>query len=153
MPTIYSYHNNYFHHNHYQHLNNLSRGSISLMLLSELVCTDGADFDWTLYLPVMFHFCLMHFDNSKQIVGEHAKKLLLGLLYVLTVQSELFNLTEILLDSLPSIIDSQSVIFDRKYTTHVEGNPAAGGRLSSKLSTANCHYNYNFNSRVGFVKG
>lgn len=90
----------------------------------------------------------MNFDNSKQIVGEHAKKLLLGVLYVLTVQSELFNLTEILLDSLPSIIDSQSVIFDRKYTTHAES-----GWHRSKLSAANCHYNFNFNSRVGFVKG
>lgn len=118
------------------------------MLLAELVCSDGADFDWTPYLPVLFHFCLMNFDNSKQIVGEHAKKLLLGVLYVLTVQSELFNLTEILLDSLPSIVDNQSVIFDRKYTTHPES-----AWTRSKLSSANCHYNYNFNSRVGLVKG
>lgn len=118
------------------------------MLLAELMCTDGADFDWTSYLPVLFHFCLMNFDNSKQIVGEHAKKLLLGVLYVLTVQSELFNLTEILLDSLPSVIDNQSVIFDRKYTTLSEN-----AWTRSKLSSANCHYNFNFNLRMGFVKG
>lgn len=121
------------------------------MLLAELVCTDGADYDWMVQLPVLFHFCLIHFDNSKQIVGEHAKKLLLGVLYVLTVQCELFNLTDMLLDSLPSIIDSQSVAFDRKYTTHAENGV---GGLRSKLSVANCHYNFNFNnSRLGFVKG
>jgi hypothetical protein len=112
------------------------------MLLSELVCTDGADFDWTQHLPVLFHFCLMNFDNSKQIVGEHAKKLFMGILYVLTVQNELFNLTELLLDSMPNIVDNQSVIYDRKYTTHAEN------RMNSKLSAANCHYNYNFNARI-----
>lgn len=151
-PPIYSYHNNYMHHNHYQHLNNLSRGAISLMLLSELVCTDGADFDWNPYLPIIFHFCLINFDNSRQIIGEHAKKLFLGVIYVLTIQNELYHLTDFLLESTSSIIDNQSIIYDRKYTTTTTNLIVDTGARTQpnnmKLSSANCHYNFNFNARI-----
>ncbi|RNA38647.1 furry isoform X3, partial [Brachionus plicatilis] len=54
MP-LFSYHHNYLHHNHYFHFSNMQRGSVSLMLLSELVSNDGADFDWSQYLPILFH--------------------------------------------------------------------------------------------------
>ena len=147
QTSIYSYHNNYLHHNHYQHLNHLSRGGIAIMLLSGLVSTDGADFDWTAYLPVLFHFCLINFDNTKQMIGEHAKKLFINLIYILTVQNELYSLTDYLIESLDSIIDNQSIIFDRKYTSNnncTDNNQTAG----FKLSVGNCHYNYNFNTKI-----
>lgn len=117
-PHIYSYHNNYYHQNHYHHLNNLSRGGISLMFFTELFSTDGADFDWTSYLPFLFHFCLINFDNTKPIIGEHAKKLFLNILYTLTIQNELYALTDFVIESMDSIIDNQSIIFDRKYTNN-----------------------------------
>lgn len=151
---IYSYHNNYLHHNHYQHITNLTRGSISLMLLTELVCSDGADFDWTQYLPILFHFCLINFDNTKQLIGEHAKKLFLGIIYILTVQNELNYLTDYLVESTASIIDNQSIIFDRKYTTSgLVDSPSVilnnvYSTNVSKMGAANCHYNYNFNTKI-----
>ena len=155
MP-IYSYHNNYLHHNHYEHLSNLSRSSISLMLLSELVSKNGADFDWTSYLPILLHFCLINFDNTKQLIGEHAKKLLLSLLYVLTIQCELYSLTDYLLIEFNSIVDNQSIIFDRKYTNNNyidSANPTMNSIYNhsdhiGKLSVGNCHYNYNYNTKV-----
>ena len=154
-PHIYSYHNNYYHQNHYHHLNNLSRGGIALMLLSELLSTDGADFDWTPYLPFLFHYCLINFDNTKPIIGEHAKKLFLNILYILTVQNELYTLTDFLIESMDSIIDNQSIIYDRKYTTNnllesassLFSNAYSHGS-SVRLSPGNCHYNYNFNFRA-----
>lgn len=73
------------------------------MLLSELISTDGADFYWLPYLPVLLHMCLVNFDSARQLVGEqrraeHAKKLFMNILYVLTIQCELYELTDFLLD-------------------------------------------------------
>ncbi len=162
-PHIYSYHNNYYHQNHYHHLNNLSRGGIALMFFTELLCTDGADFDWTSYLPLLFHFCLINFDNTKPIIGEHAKKLFLNILYTLTVQNELYVLTDFIIESMDSIIDNQSIIFDRKYmnnnlmensnsifANNISNNNAFNSQQqnSTRLSPGNCHYNYNFNTRI-----
>lgn len=126
------------------------------MLLTEFVCNEGADFDWTQYLPILFHFCLINFDNTKQLIGEHAKKLFLGIIYILTVQNELYYLTDFLMDSINCIIDNQSIIFDRKYTTSnlVESPNIIINSIHntnnnlSKLSAANCHYNYNFNTKI-----
>jgi hypothetical protein len=152
-PHIYSYHNNYYHQNHYHHISMLSRGGIALMLFSELLSTDGADFDWTAHLPFLFHYCLINFDNTKPIIGEHAKNLFLNILYILTVQNELYSLTDFIIESMDSIIDNQSIIFDRKYTNNnlLESSSSIFSGLASsrvKLSPGNCHYNYNFNSRV-----
>ena len=149
---IYSYHNNHLHHNHYQHLSNVSRSSISLMLLSEIVSTDGPEFDWTQNLPVLFHYCLINFDNTKQIIGEHAKKLFLGLLRVICIQSEMYTLVDLITDD--SVFDAQSIVYDRKYTNNNcldSTNPVIAGLYNNgngKVSVGNCHYNYNFNTRI-----
>ena len=153
--SIYSYHNNYMHHNHYPHISNISRGSIALMLLCELIGTDGADYDWTPYLPILFHYCLINFDSTKQLIGEHAKKLFLNLIYTLTVQNELYSLTDFLIESIGSIIDSQSIIFDRKYTNNNYLNESLIAYSTNilnnnlaKYNSGNCQYNYNFNMRI-----
>ena len=153
---MHSYHNNVLHHNHYEHLNNLSRSSISLMLVSELVSTDGADFDWTPYLPIMFHTCFINFDNTKQLIGEHSKKLFLNTLYVLTIQTELYGLSDYLLGEFDSVLDNQSIVYDRKYTNnnYVDGTSLVMSSMYnqenrlSQLSVGNCHYSYNYNSNV-----
>ena len=123
------------------------------MLFSELMSTDGADFDWTAYLPFLFHFCLINFDNTKPIIGEHAKKLFLNMLYILTVQNELYTLTDYLIESMDSIIDNQSIIFDRKYTNNNVMDSASSifsvyNGQSTRITPGNCHYNYNFNTRI-----
>ncbi len=41
---------------------------------------------WSLYAPCLFHYFLISFDNSKQLVGEHSKKLFINILTILTVQ-------------------------------------------------------------------
>jgi hypothetical protein len=97
---------------------NLSRSHIALMLLTELIGADGADFDWLPYLPVMLHMCVVNLDSPRQLVGEHAKKLLMNTLYVLTIQCELHELTDLLLAKSDSVLDNQSIIFDRKYTSN-----------------------------------
>ncbi|CAF0877343.1 unnamed protein product [Brachionus calyciflorus] len=140
QAPVFSYHNNYLHHNHYQHINYLQRGTVALMLLTELVCNDGADFDWTQYLPILLHYCLINFDNTKQIVTEHAKKLFLSLIYILTVQNELYLLTDYLIESIGNIIDNQSIIYDRKYKS-----------VDSEFMNGSCHYNFNFNARINNV--
>ncbi len=139
----------------------MSRGGIALMFFTELFSTDGADFDWTSYLPFLFHFCLINFDNTKPIIGEHAKKLFLNILYTLTIQNELYALTDFIIESMDSIIDNQSIIFDRKYTNNnfIENSNAIfvnnsnnnafnQQQSSTKLSPGNCHYNYNFNTKI-----
>lgn len=128
------------------------------MLLTELLCTDGADFDWTPYLPILLHTCLTNFDNTKQLIGEHAKKLFLNILHVLTIQCELYELTEYLLNESHTVLDNQSIIFDRKYTNNNyvdSANPIMASMYNSAeianpstLSVGNCHYNYLYNSRV-----
>ena len=130
MP-LYSYHNNYLHHNHYFHFTNLQRGSVSLMLLSEIVSNDGADFDWSQYLPILLHYCLLNFDNARQLIGEHAKKLLTSLLFIITVQNELNFLTDYLIETFEHVVDTRSLIYDRKY--------------KPTDSDDQCFYNFNFN--------
>lgn len=124
------------------------------MLLSELVSTDGADFDWTPYLPIIFHTCFINFDNTKQLIGEHSKKLFLNTLYVLTIQTELYGLSDYLLGEFDSVLDNQSIVYDRKYTNnnYVDStNPVMSSMYNvenrlSQLSVGNCHYSYNYNS-------
>lgn len=154
---MHSHLNNYLHHNHYEHVTNLSRSDIALMLLSELISTDGADFDWTPYLSVLLHMCLVNFDSTRQLVGEHAKKLFMNILYVLTIQCELYELTDFLLTKFDTVLDNQSIIFDRKYTNNncvdsanplINGIYNASGNTGVRLSTGNCHYNYLFNPNV-----
>lgn len=92
----------------------LLRGNISIILLSELM-SDGADFDWTNYYATILHFCILTFDNSRALICEHAKKLFLNTLYVMSVQHEIFTLTDYLLENMSSIVDNQSMIYDRNY--------------------------------------
>jgi hypothetical protein len=161
QSPVFSFLNNYSHHIHYQHLTanvtHLTRGHISLMLLAELVCTDGADTDWSTYMPMLFHYCLVNFDNPKQLVCEHAKKLLLGLLYVMCVQNELHSLTDMLLDSMVFVVDNQSVIFNRIHTnTNLSGISSAHLLIdyANSISKSNpnaCHYGYYYNMRVAMA--
>ena len=76
-------------------------------------------------------------------------------MYILTVQNELYTLTDFLIESMDSIIDNQSIIFDRKYTNNnvMENsssifNTGFHNYGSVKLTSGNCHYNYNFNTRI-----
>ena len=122
---------NCFHHNHYQHLITLSRSNVALMLLGELMAADGVQHDWSPHLAVIVHICLVNLDSIKQLIGEHAKKLLLHTLLVVFAQhnhsgSGGNTLVDTLLASIDSIVDSRSIIYDRKYTM------------------GTCHYNYNF---------
>jgi hypothetical protein len=161
QSPVFSFLNNYSHHIHYQHLTanvtHLTRGHISLMLLAELVGTDGADTDWSTYMPMLLHYCLVNFDSPKQLVCEHAKKLLLGLLYVTCVQNELHSLTHTLLDSMVFIVDNQSIVFNRIHTnTNVSGSGAPHLLVDYANSIANfnpngCHYSYYYNMRVAMA--
>jgi len=127
------------------------------MLLTALLSTDAADFDWTAYMPILLHTSLLNFDNPKQLIGEHAKKLLLSLLLALTIQCGLPDLADQLLTASDSILDNQSIIHDRKYTNnnHVDSpNPIMASIYNQQadnsplLSVGNCHYNYLYNTRV-----
>ncbi len=145
LPVIYSYHRNYLHHNHYEHISNLSRSNIALMILTDLFGQDVVDSDyWCLYAPCLFHYCLIGFDNTKQLIGEHAKKLFINLLIVLSMQCGLNALNDQLNEATSAIIDTQSVVFDRKYTN----TSLIDSYKSSTNNNATCHYNYNFRSNL-----
>ncbi len=127
------------------------------MLLTELLSTDAADFDWIPYMPILLHISLLNFDNPKQLIGEHAKKLLLSLMLTLTIQCNLPELTEQLIIANDSILDNQSIIYDRKYTNNNNvdsANPIMASIYNRQignnplLSVGNCHYNYFYNSSV-----
>jgi hypothetical protein len=152
IPIIYSYHKNHLHHNHYEHVSHLSRSHIALMILTDLFGQDavGSESDyWSLYAPCLFHYCLISFDNSKQLIGEHAKKLFINILTILSVQCGFNSLTDQLNDACDSIIDSQSIVFDRKFINNslIEMN-----KNQRNNNTATCHYNYNFRTNVSNLK-
>ena len=158
QSPIYSPLNNYSHHIHYQHVANLTRSHISLLLLAELASTNGADLDWSSYMPLLLHYAVLYLDNPRALVCEHAKKLILSLLYVLCVQNELDSLNNILLDTSCYVIDNHSIVFNRIYTNTNCSSGGSGTSTSSMLSEyANnlarynpnhCQYNYYFNVRV-----
>ena len=87
--------------------------NITIVLLTELMF-DGANYNWSQYYPQLLHYCILHFDNTKRLVCENAKKLFLNILYVICVQNELNSLSELLLDNIEYIIDNQSIIYNRK---------------------------------------
>lgn len=52
------------------------------MLLTDIVVDGIPDMDWTLNVPLMLHILFLGLDNTRPIVRDHCKKLLLNLLVI-----------------------------------------------------------------------
>jgi len=88
---------------------NFHRCNLAVILLSDLV-VDGLDLDchsvdWSVHMPLMLHIIFLGMDNSRPIVHEHCKQLLLNLLVVLGCHSDHLSVAGVLLNNKTNHLD------------------------------------------------
>lgn len=75
------------------------RCNVAVMLLTDIVVDGIPGIDWTLHIPLMMHILFLGLDNTRPIVRDHCKHLLLNLLVVLAEHSDHLSVARILLNS------------------------------------------------------
>ena len=68
------------------------------MLIADLI-VDCEVVDWTAHLPLMLHIIFLGVDNSRPLIHEHCKKLLLNLLLVLSAHNDHFTVAKVILSN------------------------------------------------------
>merc|ERR1719471_774397 len=84
-------------------ITNFHRCNLAMILLTELV-VDGLDLDchsvdWSVHLPLMLHIIFLGMDNTRPIVHQHCKQLLLNLLVVLGCHKDHLSVAGVLLNN------------------------------------------------------
>ena len=62
-------------------VNLLPRSSLALLLIGDLV-TSHVDIDWVVHLPLILHTALLGLDQSRMLVNDHCKRLIIHLLVI-----------------------------------------------------------------------
>ena len=90
-------------------ITNFHRCNLAMILLTELV-VDGLDLDchsvdWSVHMPLMLHIIFLGMDNSRPIVHQHCKQLLLNLLVVLGCHKDHLSVAGVLLNNKTNQLD------------------------------------------------
>lgn len=73
------------------------RCNVAVMLLTDVV-VDGVELDWSIHVPLMLHILFLGLDHqTRPLVHEHCKALLLNLLIILADHSDHLTVAQILL--------------------------------------------------------
>lgn len=67
-----------------------------MILLTDVV-VDSVDLDWSVHIPLMLHILFLGMDQSRNLINQHCKQLLLNLLIVLANHSDHLSVAQILL--------------------------------------------------------
>ena len=74
-----------------------SRCNLAVILLTDVV-VDSVDVDWSMHMPLMLHILFLGMDQSRNLINQHCKQLLLNLLIVLANHSDHLSVAQILLN-------------------------------------------------------
>ena len=90
-------------------ITNFHRCNLAMILLTELV-VDGLDLDchsvdWSVHMPLMLHIIFLGMDNTRPIVHQHCKQLLLNLLVVLGCHKDHLSVAGVLLNNKTNQLD------------------------------------------------
>ena len=90
-------------------ITNFHRCNLAMILITELV-VDGLDLDchsvdWSVHMPLMLHIIFLGMDNSRAIVHQHCKQLLLNLLVVLGCHKDHLSVAGVLLNNKTNQLD------------------------------------------------
>ncbi|GAB6027284.1 hypothetical protein CHUAL_001566 [Chamberlinius hualienensis] len=81
-----------------QPISGFHRCNLAVMFLTDVV-VDGLDIDWSVHVPLMLHIIFLGLDNSRPLVYEHCKKLLVNILIVLSAHDDHLMIARILLNN------------------------------------------------------
>ncbi|XP_044733095.1 protein furry isoform X3 [Chrysoperla carnea] len=104
-----------------QPISGFHRCNVAVMLLTDVV-TDGVpEIDWSIHIPLMLHILFLGMDHTRQLVHEHCRQLLLGLLIVLADHQDHLTVAHLLLNNQTEqlgfgIITPQLNIFQHIFT-------------------------------------
>lgn len=73
------------------------RCNLAVILLTDVV-VDSIDVDWSMHMPLMLHILFLGMDQSRNLINQHCKQLLLNLLIVLANHSDHLAVAQILLN-------------------------------------------------------
>lgn len=68
-----------------------------MIFLTDVV-VDYVDVDWSMHMPLMLHILFLGMDQSRNLINQHCKQLLLNLLIVLANHSDYLSVAQILLN-------------------------------------------------------
>merc|ERR1719410_2235450 len=90
-------------------ITNFHRCNLAMILLTDLV-VDGLDLDchsvdWSVHMPLMLHIIFLGLDNTRPIVHQHCKQLLLNLLVVLGCHKDHLSVAGVLLNNKTNQLD------------------------------------------------
>ncbi|XP_031346669.1 protein furry isoform X1 [Photinus pyralis] len=86
-----------------QPISGFHRCNVAVMLLCDVV-VDGLELDWTIHVPLMLHILFLGLDNTRPLVYQHCKQLLLNLLIVLAQHNDHLIVAHIILNSKTSLL-------------------------------------------------
>lgn len=69
---------------------------MAVILLTDVVI-DSVDLDWSVHIPLMLHILFLGMDQSRNLINQHCKQLLMNLLIVLANHSDHLSIAQILL--------------------------------------------------------
>merc|ERR1719422_1634964 len=101
---------------------NFHRCNLAVILLTELV-VDGLDLDchsvdWSVHMPLMLHIIFLGMDNTRPIVHQHCKQLLLNLLVVLGCHKDHLSVAGVLLNNKTNQLDYGLVPQNERNVVH-----------------------------------
>jgi len=116
------------------------RCNLALILMTDLV-VDGLDLDchsvdWAVHLPLMLHIIFLGLDNSRAVVHQHCKQLLLNLMVVLGCHHDHLNVAGILLNNKTAQLDYGLIVPSGQTTAIINHNfLESDERFDSYLNT------------------
>ncbi|KAF5298944.1 hypothetical protein FQR65_LT19560 [Abscondita terminalis] len=86
-----------------QPISGFHRCNVAVMLLCDVV-VDGLELDWTIHVPLMLHILFLGLDNTRPMVYQHCKQLLLNLLIVMAQHNDHLTVAHIILNSKTNLL-------------------------------------------------